>query len=203
MWRAFIHISKVINAFCGRPSHLKLKQAVAMKWYYSIGTVDVAHRLKMTATLPAGCRLLFQQMLAFKFFTLAIVNCYSFWMLHINCSGLLLRLQNTRSGYISPFQMRQPAKVLLMREPYHLITQRVSSKLLQIAGPGDEFPTTEVGARSPERSRSHTSQKKRSLHSANKPGACPQRLDSSLRYNEVMTKKGRWCAVCSRCVLKD
>lgn len=52
LWRSFIQTERGSNAFHGRPARLKLRTAVAMKWNYSMGIVDVAHRLMMAATLP-------------------------------------------------------------------------------------------------------------------------------------------------------
>lgn len=120
---------KFQNAFQGRPSWPKHRREVAMNYAYSKDTVEVAHILMLTETLPISSVLTSQQMFAFKSFTFAIVNLYRIWMQYINAEGLLISLEKALLGECSAFSVHQSLKKPLRREQFHLFTERESYTL--------------------------------------------------------------------------
>lgn len=122
--------------------------------------------------------------LTLKFFTLAIVNSYRVWMVYINCDNVVTCLQKARSGESSPYEMRQSAKQILRRDPFHLFTERGCNTLIKMAGPGAE-DLLHIGARSPDRCRSQTTHKRRRRDGTSSLASSRKRLYSLLRQNKV------------------
>lgn len=95
---AFIRSSKGADAFLGRPSKVKFRTAIARRCNYTMGNIDVAHRLIFDETLPICTGLSSQQSLAFRFFTLLITNACRVLTLFIHKNLLVSRLTRARSG---------------------------------------------------------------------------------------------------------
>lgn len=117
-----------------------------------MGNLEAVHKLMIAATMPSCTVHLFQQALAFRFFTLLITNLESVWILFIQKDGLVDPLRKAGTGEQSASIMRDSARQFLRQDSIHVFVNEAQLMFLNIAiNPEPKRKDELLGAESPER----------------------------------------------------
>lgn len=169
-----------------------------MHWSCSIIILDVAHRLLQQVTLPRSSGIYSQQNIAFKFFTVLIVNFYRIWNLSTNGESIISRLDLSLSGTKTAFDMCLSMEQLLRRSQFHTFVEQVQDILISIPNDRVLLPISDgYCAVLPHLKRRSPAVKRKRNHAANELSTALDCSQRGMIHDQARHDKPRWCVACS------
>lgn len=190
LWFSYIKSTNGSDSFNSRTPRVKLRPANTMHWNYSMGNVDVSHRLMTDATLPTSTGLNSQKSISFKFFTFLVANAYRVWNLYRNADGILIRYDVFRNGSRTAFDVRTSIRQLLRRSCFQFFLEKTREILLSLSDEAICRPLSDIpGAQDLHIKCSSLALKRKRFNAANQLSAGLKRLHRGVPHNQVLHTK--------------